>query len=137
MPCAYCMMRADHRRVDLLASAWLLKESLSNTLYLAHWRKPVLGHESGPLRGPRCCFIADCWALLSRPDGSDIPAGSFILSISGQTPCCINAANGSIIGICDVSQGLQPSFSWGGSRTSPSSDALVLYLVPTGLLSIP
>ena len=58
------------------------------------------------------------------------PPNSLIFNFSGQTPCCVDTGNGSVMGICDMGSGLQPSFSWGGSQLSSSATARILYLVP-------
>ena len=70
-----------------------------------------------------------------RVGSGRIPEGSFLFNFSGQTPCCMvppETQNVSIVGTCNIRNGLQPSFSWNGTRIA-SSNARVLYLVPTGM----
>ncbi len=74
----------------------------------------------------------------SGANAPQMPSGSVIFSIAGQTPCCMRMQpdTGHIIGTCDIggdSPSFQPTYSWNTTRHN-GSEPLILYLVPTGTL---
>ena len=72
-------------------------------------------------------------------NGSKLPMGSYVFNFHGQTACCVQGMNGSVVGICGISNGKvdSASYSWLGHRQAVPVDQSVrlLYLVPAGKLS--
>lgn len=67
--------------------------------------------------------------------GKTIPRSSYVFSVNGLSPCCVNIpGNGSIMGTCDINLNQSLAFyTWDRLQHATSiSNADLLYIVPAG-----